>query len=160
MPLDPKHVGRSYGPFTYEVGLEKIREFAVAISALPLPYELARASPEGLRAAYHDEAAGRASRHGSIVAPPTFCVNFNIHPFLRAVFDPTLEVNLAMLLHGEQAFEFLEVVRPGDKLVTRGEIAEIHSKAGKDFLVVAAESRNQHDRPVVRGRWTAIIRQD
>ena len=86
-------------------------------------------------------------------------MNFNIVPFLRAVFDPELEINLAQLLHGEQAFEFLEVVRPGDILTTNGAIAEIHSKVGKDFLTVAAESRNQHGRTVVRGRWLAVIRQ-
>ncbi|MFN7135730.1 MAG: hypothetical protein ACK4N5_26895 [Myxococcales bacterium] len=32
MPLNPEHVGRTYGPFLYDVGAEKIREFALAIS--------------------------------------------------------------------------------------------------------------------------------
>ncbi len=158
MPLDPKFVGRSYGPFTYTVGLEKIREFAVAISPLPLPYDLARQSPEGLRPIYHDEAAGKASRHGSVIAPPTFCVNFAMAPFLRAVLDPEVKVDVAMLLHGEQEFDFHEPVRPGDVITTTGKIDQIYEKAQKDFLVVSTDSKNQHGRPVVHAVWTAVIR--
>ena len=32
MATNPKHIGKKYGPFTYAVGLEKMREFAYAIS--------------------------------------------------------------------------------------------------------------------------------
>jgi hypothetical protein len=159
MPIDPKFVGRTYGPYTYRVGLEKIREFAVATSTLPLPYELARQSPELLRAVYHDEAAGKASRHGSVIAPPTFCVNFAIAPFLRAVLDPELSVNVAMLLHGEQEFEFYRPVRPDDVITTTGKIEQIYEKASKDFFIVATESKNQKGEPVVRAVWTAVVRQ-
>ncbi len=159
MPIAPKFVGRGYGPFVYQVGLAKIREFAVAISALPLPYDMAIQSPEGLRPIYHDEAAGKTSKHGSVIAPPTFCVNFAIAPFLRAVLDPQLGVNVAMLLHGEQEFEFGEVVRPGDVITTHGKIEKIFEKASKDFLIVETTSVNQRGKPVVRGIWTAVIRQ-
>jgi acyl dehydratase len=159
MALDPKFIGRTYGPFAYQVGLEKIRDFAVAISRLPLPYDMAVQSPEGLRPVYHDEAAGKASKHGSVIAPPTFCVNFAITPFLRAVLDPQLGVNVAALLHGEQEFEFGEVVRPGDVITTQGKIAQIFEKASKDFLIVETTSANQRGQAVVRGVWTAVIRQ-
>ncbi len=158
MALDPKFVGRSYGPYTYQAGLEKIREFAVAISTLPLPYELARQEPAGLRPVYHDEAAGKASRHGSVIAPPTFCVNFAIAPFLRAVLDPALGVDVGMLLHGEQEFVFHAPVRPGDTITTNGKIDAIYEKAQKDFLVVSTDSVNQLGRPVVHAVWTAVIR--
>ena len=159
MALDPKFVGRTYGPYVYEVGLEKIREFAVAISTLPLPYHLASQSPEGLRPIYHDEAAGKASKHGTVIAPPTFCVNFAIAPFLRAVLDPQIGVNVGMLLHGEQEFEFGEPVRPGDVITTQGKIDQIFEKANKDFFIVETTSTNQKGKPVVRGIWTAVIRQ-
>ncbi len=159
MPIDPRFVGREYGPYVYRVGLEKIREFAVAISSAPLPYELAKQSPESLRPVYHDEAAGRASRHGSVVAPPTFCVTFAMAPFLRAVLDPELGVNVAMLLHGEQEFEFHRPVCPDDVITTVGKIEKIYDKASKDFLVVATDSKNQRNEPVVRAVWTAVIRQ-
>ena len=159
MAIDPKFKGRTYGPFRYEVGLEKIREFAVAISPAPLPYETARHDPKQLRAIYHDLEAGKASRHGSVVAPPTFCVNFAITPFFQAVTDPDLGINLPMLLHGEQAFEFLEVVKPGDVMTTTGVISEIYERAQKDFVICTTESKNQRGQLVVRGTWTAVIRQ-
>ncbi|MHB8418577.1 MAG: FAS1-like dehydratase domain-containing protein [Myxococcales bacterium] len=159
MPIDPRFVGKSYGPYVYRVGLEKIREFAVATSTLPLPYELARQAPEALRPVYHDEAAGKASRHGSVIAPPTFCVNFAIAPFLRAVLDPELGINVAALLHGEQEFEFHRPVRPDDVITTSGKIEKIYEKAGKDFLVVETVSKDAKGELVVRGVWTAVIRQ-
>ena len=32
MAIDPKHIGKVYGPTRYVVGLEKMREFAYAVS--------------------------------------------------------------------------------------------------------------------------------
>jgi acyl dehydratase len=159
MAIDLKFKGRSYGPYRYEVGLEKIREFAVAISPAPLPYESARHQPEVLRPIYHDLEAGKASRHKSVVAPPTFCVNFAMAPFLQAVLDPELSISLPMLLHGEQAFEFFEVVKPGDVMTTTGQITDIYERAQKDFVIVVSESKNQSGALVVRGTWTAVVRQ-
>ena len=159
MAIDPKFKGRTYGPYRYEVGLEKIREFAVAISTAPLPYETARHDPKRLRAVYHDVEAGKASRHGSVIAPPTFCVNFAIAPFLSAVTDPDIGINLPMLLHGEQTFDFLDVVRPGDVMTTNGVISDVYDRSQKDFLICTTESKNQSGKLAVRGTWTAVIRQ-
>ena len=159
MAINPAFKGKQYGPFVYEVGLEKIREFAVAISPLPLSYATAvEIGPEMLRPVYHDLVAGKASRHGSVVAPPTFCVNFAMQPFLKCVLDPDLGIDLSMLLHGEQEFEFREVVRPGDIVTTTGTIADIYEKAGKDFVVVKTESKDQRARVLVVATWTAIVR--
>jgi acyl dehydratase len=158
MAVDPKFKGRNYGPYRYEVGLEKIREFAVAISPASLPYEAARHFPEQLRPIYHDLEAGKASRHKSIIAPPTFCVTFAMAPFLEAAVDPEIGIDLPLLLHGEQAFEFFEVVRPGDVMTTSGRISDIYERAQKDFVIVVSESKNQTGKLVVRGTWTAIVR--
>ena len=59
MPIDPSYAGRTY-PATapYEVGVEKIREFADAIGD-PNP-------------AYRDRDAARALGHPDVIAPPTF----------------------------------------------------------------------------------------
>jgi acyl dehydratase len=157
--IDPRFKGKQYGPYVYEVGLEKIREFAVAISPLPLSYTTAlHLGAEAIRPVYHDVAAGKASRHGSVVAPPTFCVNFAIRPFLESILDPELGIDIAMLLHGEQEFVFHEVVRPGDVVTTKGTIAEIYEKSDKDFLVVKTESKDQRGRTLVSATWTAVIR--
>ena len=59
MSLDPSFVGRTYPPTApYQVGREKIREFAVAIGATD--------------PAYHEPEAAKALGHPDVIAPPTF----------------------------------------------------------------------------------------
>jgi acyl dehydratase len=159
MALDRKHIGRKYGPFVYEAGLEKMREFAWAVGgSIPSSGFTSLGAPEGLHPWLTDAAAAATSPYGSIIAMPNFAVVFAIAPFGRACEDPVLGIDLLMLVHGEQEFEFFEPVKSGDVLTTHGEIADIYSKAGLDFLVVSTESRNQRDQLVVKGRWMAIIR--
>ena len=159
MALDKKFIGREYGPFFYEAGLEKMREFAYAVGgSIPSTGYSAKGAPEGMHPVLHDEAAGKASAWGSVVALPTFAVTFAIAPFGRACSDPELALNLLRLVHGEQSFEFFEVVRAGDKLTTSGKISDILTKRNLDFLTVTTESKNQHGKLVVRAKWTAIIR--
>ncbi len=157
MALDPQHIGRTYGPFTYTLGVEKMREFALAVGGahpdVGAPQVPAHMSPLLL-----DEAAAKAGPYGDIIAFPSFAVVFAIKPFGAAVMDPVLGVNRLMLVHGEQELEFLEVMRPGDVMTTTGRIEDIYSKAGKDFLVVTTESRNAEGKLVVRGTWTAVVR--
>jgi acyl dehydratase len=105
-----------------------------------------------------DEAAGQAGPYGQVIGFPTFAVVFAIAPFGAAVTDPDLGVDLLKLVHGEQEFEFLEPMRPGDRMTTTGKIQETFTKAGMTFLVVTTESKNQHGKMAVRGTWTAVIR--
>ncbi len=159
MALSPSFVGRKYGPFTYEVGVEKLREFAYAVAGgVPSLAFAGNSPPDGLLPVLHDKAAAAQSAYGAIVAMPNFAVVYAIGPFSAAIMDPELGLNVMMLVHGEQEFEFLEVVRAGDVLTTTGTITRAVSKAGKDFLTVQTESTNQHGRLVARGTWTAVIR--
>ena len=158
MPIDPRHVGRKYGPFRYVASLEKIRDFALAVSDGVPGRIYWGAAPADAHPWFVDEAAGRASPWGSVIAPPTFCVNFAMEPFVMACADPEIGLDLVRLLHGEQEFTFHEPVRPGDELQSTGEIAEVYQKGPLDFIVVRTASRNQHGRLVVEGRWTAVVR--
>ena len=159
MAIDRKFIGREYGPFTYEAGAEKMREFAYAIGGgIPSTGFSATRPPEGLSPLLFDAEAGKASPYGSIIGFPTFAVTFAIRPFADACIDPELQVNLLRLVHGEQQFEFHEVVKPGDVLSTRGKITDIVAKRSLDFLEVTTETHNQHGKLVVRAKWTAIIR--
>lgn len=159
MALDKKFIGRQYGPFVYEAGLEKMREFAYAVGGgIPSTGFSATGAPEGLHPFLHDEAAAKGSAYGAIVAMPNFAVTFAIAPFGKACTDPELGVNLLRLVHGEQSFEFHEVVRPGDRLTTTGTITDIMTKRNLDFLTVTTETKNQHGKLVVKAVWTAVIR--
>ena len=60
MPLNQALVGKAYPAVSYEVGREKLREFAIAVGETdPI---------------YHDEAAARAAGHPDLPAVPTFAV--------------------------------------------------------------------------------------
>jgi len=155
--LDPRFVGRKYGPYPYKLGLEKMREFAYVVAG-GVPSIGYGHPPEGLNPLLWDERAAKAGPYGSVVAFPTFCVTFAIRPFSAAVTDPEIGINLLLLVHGEQEFEFFDVMRDGDVMTTTGEITQIFEKSDKDFVVVVTESRNQRDQLVVRGTWTAVIR--
>ncbi len=122
------------------------------------PGHVFSAPPERAHPLTWDEDAARAGPHGGIVAPPGFAATFAIEPFAKACSDPELRVNVLRLVHGEQDLEFLEPVRPGDALTTRGEITRIQERGNLDFLEVTTTTTNQHGRVVVRGVWTAIVR--
>ena len=156
--IDRRHLGRRYGPFRYAVGLEDIRDFAVTIAGGVPGRVFAGAPPEPPHPWHVDEDAARASRHGGVIAPPTYCVRFAMQPFALACSDPALGIDLVKLLHGEQAFEYGDVVRPGDVVETVGEIVDLREKAGMDFLTVRSTTTNQRGRVVVVGTWKAVVR--
>jgi acyl dehydratase len=157
MPLDIQQKGKTYGPYQYEIGLEKMREFAAVVAGAS-PSLGQPELPKHLNPILYDEEAAKKGPYGGLIAFPMFAVTFAIAPFAAAVKDPAVGCNLLLLVHGEQEFEFFEVMRPGDKITTTGTILEIFEKANMDFLIVRTDSVNQHGRPVVRGTWTAVIR--
>ncbi len=159
MPVDPKHVGRTYGPYKYVVGLEKMREFAYAVGGGVPSSGFMGGPPAGLNPLLYDEKVSADGPYGAPIAFPTFAVTFAIAPFSAALTDPELQINLLMLVHGEQEFELFDVMRPNDVMTTTGTITQIFEKAGKDFVTVVTESKNQTGKLVVRGTWTAVIRQ-
>jgi len=159
MPISPQAKGRTYGPFRYEVGAEKVREFALAVGGgVPSSSFSAEEAPKDIQRLYLDADYAKSTKHGSLVAPPTFCVTFNIRPFAAAVRDPQNNVNFLMLVHGEQEYEFLEPVKPGDVITSTGTVTEAYSRAGRDFMTVVCESVNQRGQIAVRGTYVAVIR--
>jgi acyl dehydratase len=157
MAVDSSLVGRRWGPFRYTVGLEKLREYVAAISGGAPTLGLS-GLPDDVHPVLHDEAAAAQGPYGSVIGFPTFAVTFAMAPFGAALLDPALGVDLLRLVHGEQDFEFLEVLRPGDVLTTHGELVEVSQHGRNEVVVVRTESVNQHGRTAVRGRFTGVIR--
>lgn len=157
MAIDGSHLGRRYGPYRFTVGLEHLRDF-VAATSMGIPGRVARVAPSGAHAWTWDEEAAAASPHGGLVAPPSYAATFAIEPFAAACADPALGIDLLRLVHGEQAFELGGLIRPGDVLTTTGEITRLRTRGRLDFLEVTTTSVNQRGELVVRGVWTAVIR--
>ena len=157
MPIDRRHLGRRYGPYRFEVGRESILDFVAAVDGgVPGRLFFSPGSSPASRAT--GGSAGPGEDLPPLVAPPAYAAVFAMQPFATACGDAELGLNVLRLVHGEQAFEFLEPVRAGDVLFTTGEITRVQDRGNLDFLEVTTETMDQHGRLVVRGVWTAIIR--
>src|SRR5512145_2226540 len=157
MAVDRRHLGRRYGPYRFSASLEGIRDF-VAATGMGVPGRVFRAPPEAPHPWTWDERAAAASPHGGLVAPPSSAACFAIEPFAAACADPALGIDVVRLVHGEQEFQWLGAVRPGDVLTTTGEITSLRERGSLDFVEVTTTSVNQRGETVVRGVWTAVIR--
>ncbi len=144
MAVSDEAVGKEYDPVTYEVGLEKIREFAHAVG---------ETNP-----VHHDREAAKAAGFRDVVAPPMFCVVYSAPAVGPAVVDPEVGINLAAMVHGGQVFEWREPVCAGDAITTRTRVAEISERDGRAFYVFESTSTNQDGTETVKGTWTNIVR--
>src|SRR5687768_2948948 len=124
MPLDQSVAGRSY-PLgaPYEVGREKIREFADAIDDQNL--------------AYRDPAAARKLGYPDVVAPPTFPTVLTFDA--SGLVLEELGVELRHVLHREQRFEYIRPVMAGDRLVRGIVVESVKTVAGNDILTVRVD---------------------
>jgi acyl dehydratase len=136
--------GKTYSPFEYEVGREKIREYANAVG---------ETNP-----VHHDPAAAREAGFRNVVAPPMFCVVYSAGAMGPAILDPELGINLMMMVHGSQEFEWDEPVIAGDVITTAARVREIYEKNGMRFYVFESVSKNQDGKTTVKGTWTNIVR--
>jgi len=157
MAIDQTHLGRSYGPYRFQVGREHLLDFAAAVGG-GVPGRVFPVAPPLAHPLCVDEEAAAAGPHGGLVAPPGFAATFAIQPFATACADPALGIDLLRLVHGEQELELLRPIRPGDELVTTGEITRIDQRGSLDVLEVTTTSRDGAGQVVVRGVWTAIVR--
>jgi acyl dehydratase len=126
MPLDPSFVGRSYPPTrAYQVGREKIREFAAAIGD---------ANP-----AYTDVEAAKALGHPDLVAPPTFAIVLSMGAADQVVMDPALGLDYSRVVHRDQRFSYERPIFAGDELSVSMTVAEIRAVAGNDIITTRAD---------------------
>jgi acyl dehydratase len=144
MPVDTTAIGKQWPAQSYEVGAEKIREFADAIGAAS---DVHRSKDAALEAGYR-----------GVVAPPMFCVVYCARAMGPAILDPQVGINLAAMVHGSQEFLWDEPVVAGDVISTTATCSEIFEKDGKGFYVFETLSVNQDERATVRGTWTNIVR--
>lgn len=98
MALDQSFVGRTYPPTApYEVGREKIREFAEAVG---------ETNP-----VYTDPEAAKAFGHSDVIAPPTFVFAITFPAAGQIVEDPQLGLDYSRVVHGDQKFAYSRLVR-------------------------------------------------
>ena len=144
MPLNTQAIGKTYEPFVYAVGREKIREYAAAVGETnPL---------------YFDVDAARAAGYADVVAPPMFAVIYAGRAIAPALFDPDVGLNFAMMVHGGQEFHWGPLVVAGDEITTTAEVKDIADRGGMGFYVFESVSKNERGDTVCTGTWTNIVR--
>jgi acyl dehydratase len=137
-------IGKSFPPFEYEVGKEKIGEYARAVG---------EANP-----VYFDRDAAREAGFRDVAAPPMFAFVYSAGSVAPAFSDPDVGINFATMVHGGQEFVWDEPVCSGDVISTVTTVKNISEKGGMAFYVFESVSTNQDDQEVVRGTWTNIVR--
>lgn len=126
MALNRDFIGRTFPPSEpYEVSRVKIREFADAIGDH---------SP-----VCRDQDAAKAAGHPDVIAPPTFPIVLSLVD--NGLADPELGLDYAMVVHGEQRFEYTRPIHAGDVIVSSGTITEIRSIGKNEKLVLETEIR-------------------
>jgi acyl dehydratase len=142
--VDTSAKGKKYEPYSYDVGKEKIREYAHAVGEdNPVYFDRDKAKEAGFR---------------DIPAPPMFAAVYSAGSVGPAVVDPEVGINLAMMVHGGQEFVWGEPVCAGDTITTETVVKDIEERDGKGFYVFESVSRNQDGQEVVRATWTNIVR--
>jgi acyl dehydratase len=143
MALDQSFVGRTYPPTApYEVGREKIREFAAAVG-------------DG-NPVYTDPAAARALGHSDVIAPLTFAFTITFSAAAQVVQDPQLGLDYSRVVHGDQKFAYRRPVRAGDRLTVTSTIEAVKSLAGNDILDIRGDVHDETGELVVTA-WTKLV---
>jgi acyl dehydratase len=144
MPLNPALVGKAYPAISYEVGREKLREFAVAVG---------ETDP-----VYHDEAAARAAGHPGLPAVPTFAVVLSMRAGQLVYGDPDLGLDYSRVVHGEQEFVYHRPIRAGDRLLASGKVAAAEAKGRHELLILETQVTTEAGEPVCTVRATLLSR--
>jgi acyl dehydratase len=145
MPVNRSYVGRTYpAGEPYEVSRVKIREFADAIGD-PNPV-------------YRDRAAAQAAGYPDVIAPPTFAIVISTTSSGHVVSDPGLGLNYAMVVHGEQRFEYSRQLVAGDVVTAQATIADIRDAGRNTMLSTRTEIRTLDGEHVCTAHSTLVER--
>ena len=112
MAINPDFLGKTFPPGSpYEISRVKLAEFADAIGD-PNPV-------------YRDRSAAVEAGFPDVIAPPTFPIVVSIASSARALADPGLNLNYAMVVHGEQRFSYVRPLHAGDVVTAQVTISDI-----------------------------------
>ncbi len=155
---DKTKIGTEFPPYTFEVEKGKIAEFAMAVSQ--------KESKDQVKSIYWDSAAAKTAGYEDIIPTLTFQTCFalwgggGLTPILQS-----LGINLGRLLHGEEEYEYLLPIHPGDVMKGKSKVVNMYDKEKKDkpgkfmeFTVLETEISNQRGELVIRARTTLIER--
>ena len=95
-------------------------------------------------------------------------LRFGCLAFGGPVAHPTLMANQALHLrhgkyivhaglHAKMHFEFLEPVRPGMRVRSRGRVIDKYVRRGRQYMVTEYVTEDEHGTALVRGQFTQML---
>ena len=146
MGVNPDIAGRVYPPSpAYEVGREKIREFADAV---------------GLADAVHrDPEVARARGYRDVIAPPTFAVIVAQRCDAQVIVDPASGIDFGRVVHGEQRFKHHRPIVAGDRLVATLHVDDVDARGKHAMVTTRVEIADEAGEPVTTARSTIVVRE-
>lgn len=148
--------GKEYPPVKFKVEKSHIAAFAQAVE-----------DPNKL---YTDEKYAAKTKYKGIIAPPTYPVCFGgpleagkqpPTPLVQVALDA--KINIGIMVHGEQEFEYFSPVRPGDDINSVARISNAEHKPRKDgskrgIVTIEVTSKNQKGEKVAVSHVVLIER--
>jgi acyl dehydratase len=126
MTINPDLQGRSYpAAEVYDVGREKIREFARAVKAT--------------HPAHFDVEAARALGHTDLVAPPTFAIIIAQRADAQLIEDPDAGIDFTRVVHADQRFIHHRPIFAGDRLVAELHVDGVRAMGGGAMITTRQE---------------------
>jgi acyl dehydratase len=145
--LSPDIVGMTYlYPDHFEVGREKIREYAEAV--------------KNEDAAYFDDDAARALGHDTILAPLTFISIFGLQAQMAFFEHANIPITEERMVQAEQGLTMLRPIKAGDKLYCHIRLESLRQAFGADVLTIRSRITNQHGETVQEDYTTMAGRSD
>jgi len=144
--LDKALIGHTFKAFTTTVEAGKVRLFCKAIG---------EENP-----IYTDPAAAKAAGHPGIPVPPTFFTALTNDDPDKGGLLRLLKVDIGLILHGEQHYEYLAPVHVGDRVTCQQKVVDIYDKKGGAlwFVVSETELKDQTGKPVAKARGITVVR--
>jgi len=109
---------------------------------------------------YTDPGAARDAGYPDLPAPPTFLFAAELDSGASGDLLARLQIPLAKLLHGEQAFSYHAPACAGDTITVRSRIEDIYDKknGALEFVVKTSRATNQRDELVAEMRTVLVCR--
>lgn len=109
-------------PEHYEVGREKIREYADAV--------------KNDAAVYHDEAAAAELGHAALPAPLTFTSIYGYQAQSAFFANANIGIQDEQIVQVDQEFKFLKPIKAGDRLHSDVYVHSVRQAHGTDIIVI------------------------
>lgn len=138
-----KIIGTHYRfPDHFEVGREKIREFAEAV--------------KDSHPTHFSEADAKAAGYDAVVAPLTFLAVAGRRVQLEIFTKFDLPINIARVFHRDQKFKYHRPIVDGDKLFFDTYLDSVLESHGTVIAEVRSEVTDADGQPVITGVVTMI----